>query len=185
MRSHKKKFCGLESQLVACRKGKIYIKCSSRQTDDRQYSRWLGLLKHQYGGNHCLKQFIKDETFTKRRLPPLKPFDQPREVVQKSEQQAQRSKRKYFENLDKDLMDPDGASRRKTLCFDLILHAMEEAKAGKRFFYPLPEEQAAQAGVAMASMEGSPVDDKGKGAGKGKPTWHFIHYNLLAQFSRF
>ena len=66
------------------------------------------------------------------------------------------------------------------MCFGFILHAMEEAKAGKRFFYPFPEEQAAQAGVAMASMEGRPVDDKGKGAGKGKSTWHFIHYNLLS-----
>ena len=57
--------------------------------------------------------------------------------TKRSAQAKARSKRKYYENLAKDLMDPDNAKKRATRRFDMVLKAMEEAKKRNDVFLPL------------------------------------------------
>jgi len=144
-----------------------------------------------------LQQFLTNETFNQRMLPPLTPWPEMRPLQQRyankrSPQAKAHSKRKYYENLVKDLMDPENAKRRATRRFDMVLKAMEDAKKGTTFFYPFHETQpkttteAPRPRTTEASMHGGPTASasagprgEGKGKGKGKPGWQYVHYNLL------
>ena len=102
----------------------------------------------------------------------------------KSKEAKVKGKKRYYESLAKDLMDPTNAPKRATHRFETIKEAMDRARAGNRYFYPYPE------GTTKASLHGGPAgfveesshgDPKGKGKGKGKSkaAWQYIHYNLL------
>ena len=148
-----------------------------------------GMLKNMFGGKKNLQQFLATEKFTHRMLPPvtpwadMKPLDK-RYANKKSKEAKVKGKRRYYESLAKDLMDPANAPKRATRRFETILEAMDRARAGHSFFYPYPE------GTTEASLHGGPAgfveesshgDPKGEGKGKGKSkaAWQYIHYNLL------
>ena len=64
---------------------------------------------------------------------------------------GQRSnKRRYYELLAKDLMDPANATKRAARRFSPILEAMEDARQGYKFVYPYLE------GTTEASLHGGP-----------------------------
>jgi hypothetical protein len=182
MKCHQKKFNLLPSQVAAKRGDKLERKCSAHQCNQRQYSRFEGMLKNIYGGKKNLKKFLATETFTHRMLPLVQPWDDMKPLDKlyankKSKEAKVKGKRRYYESLAKDLMDPTNAPKRATRRFDTILEAMDRARVGHSFFYPYPEET-----TEASLQESSHGDPKGEGKGKGKskPAWQYIHHNLLS-----
>ena len=143
MNSHKKKFYLLPAQVAWKRADKLDRDCSSYQCGQRQYSRFQGMLKNIFGGKKNLQQFLATEKFTHRMLPPvtpwadMKPLDK-RYANKKSKEAKVKGKRRYYESLAKDLMDPANAPKRATRRFETILEAMDRARAGHSFFLPIP-----------------------------------------------
>ena len=148
-----------EKQVARRAHDKYVLKCSHRQVEQRQSSRFNGFLKYYFGGSQCLQSYLKDRTFGPRVLPALredlgkKPDEQ---VVlysnKKSARVAGAARVRYFEGLARDLADPtsDKAKQRKTLRFTGLLQRMEHARQGRVYFHdPAPQ-------------------DKGKDKGKGK-----------------
>ena len=190
MKSLQKKFCLLPAQVAAKRADKLDRKCSSYQCSQRQYSRFEGMLKNIYGGKKNLGKFLATETFTHRMLPLVKPWAEmkpldKRYANKKSKEAKVKGKRRYYEGLAKDLMDPTNAPKRATRRFGTIMEAMDRARDGQRFFYPYPEEtteaslHGGPAGFVEESSHGDPKGE-GKGKGKSKPAWQYIHHNLLS-----
>jgi hypothetical protein len=192
MNSNKNKFFCLPAQVAIARADKLDLGCSAYQCGQRQYSRFLGMLKNVFGGKKNLQHFLEKEQFVHRMLPPLqewagmKPLEK-RYANKRSKDAKARSKRMYYERLAKDLMDPAKAKKREMRRFDAILKAMDRAKRGEEYFYPYP------ARTTEASTHGGPEgqrQDKGtgkakegtgkaEGKGKRKSTWMYIHHNLL------
>ena len=138
MNSHKKKFYLQEAQVALARADNIDTGCSSQQCSSRQYGRFQGMLKMQFGGKKLLQEFLRTEQFERRMLPPLTPFPGPRPVARLPNKRSQlakvNNKMRYYENLARDLMDPSGTAERATRRFDAVRAAMEKAKTGERLF---------------------------------------------------
>ena len=149
----------------------------------------LGHVEEHLRWPENLQQFLATEKFTHRMLPPVTPWEDMKPLDKlyankKSKQAKVKGKRRYYESLAKDLMDPANAPKRATHRFETILEAMDRARAGYSFFYPYPEgttEASLHGGPAGLVEESSHGDPKGKGKGKGKSkaAWQYIHYNLL------
>ena len=72
------------------------------------------MLKNMFGGKRNLQNFLAKEKFTHRMLPPvtpwadMKPLDK-RYNNKKSKEAKAKGKKRYYESLAKDLMDPANA----------------------------------------------------------------------------
>ena len=71
MRQHRHAFEAGEKQVARRVHDKYGLKCSARQVEQRQGSRFNGFLKYYFGGSQCIQSYLKDRTFYKRMLPPL------------------------------------------------------------------------------------------------------------------
>ena len=56
---HKKKFYLLPSQVAIARVDKLDLRLSTYQRSQRQYSRFLGMVKNMYGGKNNLQQLLE------------------------------------------------------------------------------------------------------------------------------
>jgi len=181
MNSQKHKFYLLPGQVAVARADKLDRCLSSWQCSQRQYGRFMGMLKMIYGGKKNLQQFLENEKFSHRILPPVKQWTEIKPLEKRygnkrSLKAKAHNKANYYRHLARDLMDPANAPKRATRRFGHLLEAMDQAKKGLRFFYPYPE------GTTKASLQGGP-EGKGtdaQGKGKGKSAWQHIHYNLLS-----
>ena len=94
-----------------------------------------------------------------------------------------RNKRRYYELLAKDLMDPASATKRTARHFILIREATEDTRQEYKCFCPYLE------GTTETSLRGGPeCGPQGQGQythikGKGKAAWQRTQYNLLQVLS--
>ena len=154
MRQHRATFEAEEKQVARRAHDKYVLKMSARQVEQRQGSRFNGFLKYYFGGSQCLKLYLKNRSFGTRILPQLigdhagdpgvqhKPDSEVKRYTNtRNWWVAAKARKRYFENLVRDLQDPDSesAKQRKTRRFAQLLLRMDEARRGRRFFHNPPQ----------------------------------------------
>ena len=166
MRQHRQAFEAEEKQVARRAHDKYVLKCSARQVEQRQGSRFNGFMKYYFGGSQCIQGYLRNRTFGPRMLPLLgedwanKPdAEVKRYSNKKSPHQAYAARKRYFEGLLRDLEDPgsEKAQRRKTRRFSGLLRRMEDARQGRAYFHDPAQPSGKDKG-----------ESKGKGQGKGK-----------------
>ncbi len=174
MKSHRRIFETSETQVAARRHDKYVLQLSSRQVNQRQDSRFNGLMKHNFGSSRCLQAYLQCGTFGPRMLPPLELEEMPpkssesvdRYTNKRNPQRQAQSKRKYYENLVADLADPSSerAQKRQSKRFANLQKAMEDARKGLRYFYnpaPLPPRGRTRGRSQQASLQLAPRAPRG------------------------
>ena len=63
MRQHRHAFEAGEKQVARRVHDKYGLKCSARQVEQRQGSRFNGFLKYYFGGSQCISSYLKDRIF--------------------------------------------------------------------------------------------------------------------------
>ena len=84
MNSHKKKFCLLPAQVAIARADKLDLRLSAYQRSQRQYSRFLGMVKNIYGGKKNLQQFLENGAFVHRMVQPVTVFPDSMKPLEKA-----------------------------------------------------------------------------------------------------